>query len=312
MNDKLPINISLPDNFLEEEVRSSYTVTSKMKKVWAVELDLINEFNRVCEKFNLKYYADSGTLLGAVRDKGFIPWDDDIDVVMLRKDYNYLIENCAKEFKKPYFLQSAYSDNTYFRTHAQLRNSYTTAMLPNEACVVKFNQGIFLDIFPLDYLPETDEEMVEKFKKLANYRKIFRNRMYGERKTSLYRTIGRKIYSWYIFRKGDIEAYKSFEKLCEEIKGEYVDKISYYLDIKKYKRFPVSYFGDPIFIDFEFVKIPVPQKYDLVLKSFYGEDYMTPRQVPSGHQNIGKMIIDPDTPYTKTIKLMKEKNHEAD
>ena len=173
----LPIKIDLPEGFLDEEERCGYLVSSKMKKLWAVELDLLAELDRVCKKHNLQYFADSGTLLGAVRHKGFIPWDDDIDVVMLREDYDYLIQKCAGEFKHPYFLQSAYTDDGYLRTHAQLRNSMTTMMLPNEAMKVKFNQGVFLDVFPLDYLPENERDIKRKVKKMDLYRKFFNKRI---------------------------------------------------------------------------------------------------------------------------------------
>ena len=90
---------------------------------------VISEFDRVCKKHHLKYYIDNGTLLGAVRHKGFIPWDDDINLVMLRKDYDLLISLYSNDFQGKFFLQSAYSDYGYFREHAQLRNSETTAIL---------------------------------------------------------------------------------------------------------------------------------------------------------------------------------------
>ena len=102
------LQIDLPQNFLDEEEISGYLVTSQMKEVWAVELDLMAQLDRVCRENGLTYFAGAGTLLGAVRHHGFIPWDDDMDFYMLREDYNKLI-GLANEFKEPYFLQNTYS-----------------------------------------------------------------------------------------------------------------------------------------------------------------------------------------------------------
>ena len=150
------LQIEIPDEFLKEEVRQGYTVTEKMKKVWAVQLDLVHKLDTVCKKYGLRYFADSGTLLGAVRDKGFIPWDDDIDIVMLRRDYELLKKVADKEFRHPYFYQDMYRDEGLIRPHAQLRNSETTAYLPQEKNR-PYNKGIFVDIFPLDILPDDEK-----------------------------------------------------------------------------------------------------------------------------------------------------------
>ena len=77
----------VPDNFLEGEIRNSFYVESMMKKVWAAQLEVLHEIDRICKKHNITYFADWGTLLGAVRHKGFIPWDDDMDITMKRQDY---------------------------------------------------------------------------------------------------------------------------------------------------------------------------------------------------------------------------------
>ena len=82
----------------------SYKVSPKREKVWKIELDILMELDRICRKFGLRYFLDSGTLLGAVRHKGFIPWDDDIDLLMPRKDYDKLIEIASQELSFPYYL----------------------------------------------------------------------------------------------------------------------------------------------------------------------------------------------------------------
>lgn len=167
----LPIKLKLPEHFLDEEIRCNYTVSHKMKKVWAVELDLLNEFMRVCKKYNITYYADAGTSLGAVRHKGFIPWDDDIDVMMFRDQYQKLCKIAKKEFKHPYFFQTEDTDPGSLRGHAQLRNSLTTGILQCElAGKWGYNQGIFLDIFPIDSIPDDDEIFSKMQKSLSNKR----------------------------------------------------------------------------------------------------------------------------------------------
>ena len=152
------LKIQLPEGFLDEEVRCGYLVNHEMKKAWAVMLDLLAEFDRVCKKHNIRYFASGGTMLGAVRHKGFIPWDDDIDVMMERTDYEKLCKVGPSEFKHPYFLQNKYTDPECPDIMSKLRNSETTAFFGvEEHGFMKYNKGIFMDIFPLDKIPDNIE-----------------------------------------------------------------------------------------------------------------------------------------------------------
>ena len=138
----------LPVSFFEEETICDFQVTKKRKKIWAISLDLLFKFDEVCRRHNLKYSLAFGSLLGAIRHNGFIPWDDDIDVVMPRADYEKLKE-FKTEFANPYFLQYPGEDEGYLFSFAKLRNSNTSG-ISWAFRYEGFNQGLFLDIFPLD------------------------------------------------------------------------------------------------------------------------------------------------------------------
>ena len=105
------MNCQPDSSFFREEIRNGFLVTEKMKRIWYTEISLLQELDRVCKKYGLRYFAEYGTLLGAVRHNGFIPWDDDIDVAMLRDDYEKLKKVAAEEFKAPYFFQDSYTDS---------------------------------------------------------------------------------------------------------------------------------------------------------------------------------------------------------
>ena len=169
------IKIQLPKGFLDAEMRCGYQVTAEMKKVWALELDLLYEFQRVTNKHGIKYIANGGTMLGAVRHKGFIPWDDDIDIMMMRDEYDKFCKIAPNEFKHPYFFQTEYTEPGSLRCHAQLRNSETTAIIKYEQnCSCTFNQGIFIDIFPLDAVPDEESEWQRESKKAQKlYERMF-------------------------------------------------------------------------------------------------------------------------------------------
>lgn len=119
----------LPKGFFEEEVLCDYRVSKEMKAIWGVEFDLLVEFDRICRKYELKYSLAFGALLGAIRHNGFIPWDDDLDVFMPRKDYELFINIAQSELDSPYFMQIPGKDHDYYYSFARIRNSNTCLIL---------------------------------------------------------------------------------------------------------------------------------------------------------------------------------------
>lgn len=122
-----------------------------MNDLQKCELEILKEFDRVCKMNNLNYSLGSGTMLGAVRHKGFIPWDDDIDVLMPANDYKKFCKIAPKAFSEKFFLQTSYTDSWY-ASFSKVRMNGTTAIEKGfENC--RFHQGVWIDIFPIVGVP---------------------------------------------------------------------------------------------------------------------------------------------------------------
>ena len=281
--ENLPIKISLPDHFLDEEIRSGYTVSTDIKKLWAVELDLLAEFMRVCRKYNIVYYAAGGTVLGAVRHKGYIPWDDDIDLMMMRAQYEKLCSIAEKEFKDPYFFQTENTDEGSARGHAQLRNSSTTGIIKSELGLdLPYNQGIFIDIFPIDSLPDDDEQLDIFLKRITKYyRQTKRCLRYGLRyrkSRNILKRIPEAIihFVYCNFLEGIInykKYYRLYEAECKKYQNIPTKRVALLFKLPLKKEiyvWPREYFTSVVYLPFEMFEIPVPSGYLDYLEQCYG------------------------------------------
>lgn len=272
---------------LNEEIRNGFLVSEKRKAVWNVELCLLKRLDEVCKKYNLRYWLDGGSLLGAIRHNGFIPWDDDIDVVMPRKDYDKLSEISKLEFCYPYFYQDIYSENIYPGIHSKIRDCRTTAISKNWL-FNDINHGIFIDIFPMDGVPDSKQEF-DVLAKIA-YKKAKTIRFYYEyeRVLSLNPKVRKNLNERKMISRKSIgsgldyvNAFREYENMFKQYDYETsknVAPIAFTLETRRQVSLDHACYMDTIYLDFEKLSVPIPIGYDAILRTYYGSDYMTPKQ----------------------------------
>ena len=287
-----------------------YVPSEELKRVHEILLDLFKEFKRVCEKYNLKYLANGGTLIGAARHHGFIPWDDDMDISMMYDDYVRLLGIPSDEFKYPYYLQSYKSDEVSEISAARIRNSSTTGCTKWEYDNLKIpshNKGLFVDIFPLFPVSADSKVRIAQKKKLDDLWKSIRGWNAVKSIELGYSTP----YAEYIPNWEAVKGQYSLSQLkqmymdaCNEMagEGELYGMTSFRTHSEKLM-WPREWFDDVIEMPFEDTSICVPKSYDEILTKTYG-DWRTPIYNSSIHE---MYILDVNTPFSAKKDLYEEK-----
>lgn len=292
---------------LEKESKCNFEISEKRKQIWNIELELLFKLDEVCKKYNLRYWLDSGTLLGAIRHHGFIPWDDDIDLVMPRCDYDKLVKISKQEFTEPYYFQIINNDPNYAGIHAKIRNTNTTAIFKSWL-FTDVNQGIFIDIFPLDGVPGNESEKVALFEKAPKLGKAIKSYYTYDHILSLNPKIikmllqRRKLAKSLIKDEADyVSKFNEFENLYREYPFDDCQKVGSLViglcDNKEYI-FSKSDFSDTLYVDFCGYKLPIPIGYKNILERYFGPDYMTPKVYPGDH---GYVYYDTEKSYLEYL-----------
>ena len=253
------------------------------------QLDILKAFIRVCEKHNLRYFLVGGSALGAIRHKGFIPWDDDIDVGMPREDYDKYVL-LQDEYKgTPYFIQTYKTDPCYIYNYGKLRDSSTT-FIESQYKYHRINHGVWIDIFPIDGFSKVIKPR-ETFKKKIKhiwwhvylaYLPALRRKV---RKQTFFKDILFNIVAglFYIF---DIAHYrnKHIDKIAKKIPlNESVMGGNLFGFNMKREAMDTSLYDEFVKVPFEDIEAYVLKDYDTYLRNLYG-DYMTP---PPPEKQIG-------------------------
>ncbi len=235
-------------------------------------LCMLKWFHDFCVEFNLRYYAIGGTILGAVRHKGFIPWDDDIDIGMPREDYNELIKYMQYPIKKNnYVLEIPLQSEDFVYQYCKLYD-YTTTLIENNR--YKTKRGIFLDIFPLDGIGNTLEESKKNFKtidRMNNYILTKTCALSSHRK--FYKNFAIVLSRYVPFPKWQ-STLRKLERVCTSRSFDnctfVANLVGNWHEKEIIKR---EWMGRPILYDFENIQIYGPQDAESYLKGLYG-NYM--------------------------------------
>ena len=277
-----------------------YAVPAKTRRLWAVQLDLLQVFKEFCNAHQLRYYLWSGTLLGAVRHQGFIPWDDDVDVVMPRRDYETFKQLAVSELSAPYTLHTNENDSGIFRgSMCRLRNSNTTGAEYWEINGSN-NWGIWIDILALDYVFENEEKRKNQLRKIAIYKRLCLIQTFGEGRPE-FQTLSRLkkyAYRMIIKREGREKLLRSYEEACAacpEEEGYYVRPFTAAFNADDYQVYYRSDFNETAQLLFEGCKFDVPAGYGRLLGMMMGKYMEYPSEELRMPRHTG--IFDPETPY---------------
>lgn len=262
---------------------------SNLSRIQIIQLDILKEFIRVCDKLNLRYYMVEGSMLGTVRHHGFIPWDDDIDVAMPRKDYLIFQKEANKYLGAPYCLGTYQDDNFYWMT-AILFNKNVKMRLHNASKVV--NTYAWIDVIPLDGAPNSHIMQKVHYCHFYFYRAMYQLSHFSSivnvnKERPL---IEKTILS--VFKFVNLESKLDSIKICDRLhkilcKYSFDDTkyvMSYISDYKLKELMPKEWYGAGKYYTFEDINVRGVLEADKYLSKLYG-DYM---KLPSQDKQTGK------------------------
>lgn len=255
-----------------------------LREMQEIELLILKYVHDICEENQLDYYMCGGTLLGAVRHKGFIPWDDDIDIFMFREDYMKLLEILRNTSHDLFEMMSFYDNKDYYYPFAKVTHKQTTLI---ETDVPKIDGlGIYIDIFPIDGLPNQEKSRKLYFKKILFYRRLL-NYSISYKSQSKKKEIMK--YPIWLLLNG--LGYKNILKLIDRMAMEYkvIDSNNVACSVAGEnieKKMPLEVFCKKIKMKFEDYEFYAPIGYTVHLSNLYG-DYMKlpPKEKRVTHHN---------------------------
>ena len=292
----------LSEHFLEPENRSGIAVSADRKAAWRKMLDILEVLMGVCDRHRLRWSMSGGSLIGACREHGFVPWDDDIDIMMPRPDYERLQQVLPAELPPHLFMQTSKTAPGMTSALLKVCDSRTTAIMPFFAeRRFPMNYGIFVDVLPVD--PDPDDEKLRK--KLAKHGWNARVIRYfhflsnpagiGQR---MKKCVGEILWRLHGGSDGLYEwRERPFRKMAET---PHVNWSIYPAHVGYISRGHLegAWFDDCVEMPFEYLSVKVLRRYDEALTQNYG-DWRTPKHDASLH---GELVLDAETDYKTTLR----------
>lgn len=237
-------------------------------------LDIVKDIDKLCRENNIEYYILYGSALGAIRHKGFIPWDDDFDIGMTYDNYKKFLSICEKKFdKNKYYVQTYEKEKNYYLSFTKIRN-ITTTLIEESNKNIDIIRSVYVDVFPLVGVPNN------KFKE--NILKINRSFMISANSNIINNKLLSGIFKVILKIFGRKKILNYTTKRCFKYKVSESDYLVSVADGDGYtqNKFKKEVFGKPKYVPFEDTMLPVPEDADTYLKNTYG-DYM---KIPSEEQ----------------------------
>lgn len=293
--------MKVQNGFFDGEIRTGFYVESMMKRVWAAGIEVLCEIDTVCKKYNIQYFADWGTLLGTIRHRGFIPWDDDIDITMKRKDYIKFCQVAPKELPKGFVVCNIHTEPGWVDMLTHVTNGRSVDFRPEY--LEKYHgcpYAVGVDIFPLDYIApgKDDDEFICSLIRIIEVTAKFIDDMEKEEKG---RTVENIENMCGVKFQRDMSLSVQMLKLGERLSMMYSEDEATHLALmpdhaggRPNDVYPKEYYADSIAMPFEYITVPVPVGYEEILKIKYTQNWRKPIIGHAGH----------NYPFYKKQKMM--------
>lgn len=277
--------MELSREFFYDEVRDGFYIPAMMKRAWGAELGILSEIDKICKKHNIPYYISYGTLLGAVRCKEFIPWDDDIDLMMRRKDFNSFSEFAKKELPEELQLCTIENSGSSWDFNPAVKivsKGYSPAVFRKYA---GFPYTASVDIFPLDALAKDPKEELERKKIILTLLELRDSYGKGGGRTKEFREKLKTVKDYLRMEFDREEASEkelnlAIDQTFQIFNGTGGDELAYMpAYLMKGVSYPVKCFGDARYLSFCGRDFSAPREYKRVLELTY-KDYQ--RKVKAG------------------------------